>query len=198
MQTEPPIAPTHGPVEANAANAEALAHVIASEAGAKGSELERLWVAHTAVNRAAAAFGGDLHRMEFPWREQSGSNPPFASSKPPSVADRLLAMAVLQSSNDPTGGATSFFAPGEQDDFVEYGRLFRAAHPEYTKAYRKAHPGVQPPVMWGPQKGTTKLLNYGRFWNYNKSLAQVRADWTRGGEVRVANVGRFEFYRKAV
>src|SRR5262249_54005932 len=70
---------------------EALARVIASEAGS-GTSAEQRCIAWTVRNRFR---GKSIYAKEFPWREQKGNDPPFSSARPASDSHRKLAVEVL-------------------------------------------------------------------------------------------------------
>lgn len=155
---------------------EALARVIASEAGS-GTPAEQRAIAWTVRNRFR---GKSIYQKEFPWRSQSDSNPPFASARPASDAHRALARAVLAAdqSEDPTGGATSFFEPKMQDLFFKAGVMARAG-----ETGDRVIDGV-------------KLTDITRFKNYKKDADGVRKSWGKGSAI-YATAGRFEFWGSA-
>lgn len=152
---------------------EALARVIASEAGS-GSPIEMRAIAWTVRNRAK---GKSLYSIFYPWRAQSGSNPPASSARPATMATGAIAEQVLSlpQSADPTGGATSFFEPKMQDIFFKAGELARSGE----KGDR---------VIDG-----VKLTDITRFKNYRKNAQQIRESWSKGSTL-YATAGRFEFW----
>lgn len=161
---------------------EALARVIASEAG-RGTSAEQRSIGWTVRNRFR---GGSIYDGkgksggEYPWREQRGSNPPFASSKDATDATRALAREILAAdqAQDPTGGATAFFEPALQDALAKAGALARAGE---TGA--RVIDGI-------------KLSDIARFKAYKKSADDVRMGW-RPGSALYATAGRFEFWGRA-
>lgn len=161
---------------------EALARVIASEAG-RGTRTEQKAIAWTVRNRfrgGSIYSGKGKNGGEYPWREQRGSNPPFASSKDATDATRALAREVLTADQlqDPTGGATSFFEPKLQDVLAEAGALARAG-----ETGSRVIDGV-------------KLSDITRFKAYKKSADDVRKSWSPGS-AHYATAGRFEFWGSA-
>lgn len=152
---------------------EALARVIASEAGA-GTSAEQKAVGWTVRNRFR---GKSIYAGEYPWRSQNGSNPPFASARPASDSHRKLAAEILAAdqSQDPTGGATSFFEPRMQDVFAKAGEMARNG-----ETGDRVIDGV-------------KLTDITRFKNYKKSADDIRKSWGNGSAL-YANAGRFEFW----
>lgn len=182
--TQEPAAPV-GPEEAPGSPAapaldpnevEAMARIIASEAGSR-SRSEQLAVGWTARNRFTER-GKSIYAMQYPWREQKGSNPPFSSRQPATAATRALAREILSApstDSDPTGGATGFFEPVLQDAVAEAGALARAG-------------GTGTRVING-----LKLSNIERFKSYNKNAAKVREDWSKGDEIYHVQ-GVFEFW----
>lgn len=168
----PVVVPSASPTT-DANEIEALARVIASEAGA-GTPAEQKGIAWTVRNRFR---GKSIYDGEYPWRAQKGSNPPFSSARPPNDGHRSLARSVLSApqEQDPTGGATSFFEPKMQDIFFKAGELARAG-----QTGDRVIDGV-------------KLTDITRFKNYKKDANAVRAKWGNGSTIyAVAN--RFEFW----
>jgi hypothetical protein len=155
---------------------EALARVIASEAGS-GTLAEQKGVGWTVRNRFR---GKSIRAGEFPWRAQKGSNPPFSSARPPSAPHVTLAGDILRAaqSSDPTGGATSFFEPRMQDAFAKAGALARAG-----ETGNRTIDGV-------------KMTDITRFKYYNKDADAIRAKWGHGS-TQYATAGRFEFWGSA-
>lgn len=155
---------------------EALARIIASEAGS-GTPAEQTAIAWTARNRFR---GKSIYATQYPWRSQKGSDPPFSSAQPAKDAHRDLARKVLAAdqSEDPTGGATSFFEPRMQDAFAKAGALARAG-----ETGDRVIDGV-------------KLSDITRFKNYKKDAAAIRASWSPGSAL-YARAGRFEFWGSA-
>lgn len=155
---------------------EALARVIASEAGS-GTLAEQKAVGWTVRNRFR---GKSIYEGEFPWRSQKGSNPPFASARPASESHRKLAAEILAASQsqDPTGGATSFFEPRMQDAFAKAGEMARAG-----ETGDRVIDGV-------------KLTDITRFKNYKKNADEIRKSWGNGSAL-YATAGRFEFWGSA-
>ena len=155
---------------------EALARVIASEAGS-GSPGEQRAIGWTVRNRFR---GKSICAVEFPWRSQKGSDPPFASARPANDAHRKLAREILEAdqSSDPTGGATSFFEPRMQDAFFKAGELARRG-----ETGDRVIDGV-------------KLTDITRFKNYKKDAATLREKWGKGSTI-YATAGRFEFWGSA-
>jgi hypothetical protein len=147
---------------------EALAHVLQSEAG-NYSEAERLAVGWVVRNRARKSHT-TIYAMEFPWREQHGGSPPFASIQTPVARDYHLAKRILQSplKDDPTGAATSYFEPDQQDKAAKLGAIYRAN--------RKTRPELK------------------RFAPYHDDADTIRSRWQARGERPLATVGRFELW----
>jgi len=152
---------------------EALARVIASEAGS-GTDAEQRCIAWTVRNRFR---GRSIYATEHPWRAQKGGDPPFSSARDAKESHRQLAAQVLAAdqSQDPTGGATSFFEPRMQDAFYRAGELAR-----------KGETGDR--VIDG-----VRLTDITRFRLYKKDAAGIRASWGKSSAV-FATAGRFEFW----
>jgi hypothetical protein len=156
---------------------EALARVIASEAGG-GTRAEKLAIGWTERNRALA-LGRSLYAIFFPWREQKGANPPASSARPATDDTRSVAREVLSApqAQDPTQGATAFFEPKLQDILFKAGALARQG-----QTGKRVIDGVT-------------ISNIERFTKYTKDAATVRASW--GGDQTIyAVAGRFEFWGK--
>ena len=164
------------PVTGYSDEVEALARVIASEAGS-GTLAEQKAIGWTVRNRFR---GKSIYEKEFPWRSQKGSDPPFASARPATDASRKLAAEILASSqsDDPTGGATSFFEPRMQDIFAKAGEMAR-----------NGETGDR--VIDGQ-----KLTDITRFKNYKKNADDIRKSWGNGSAL-YATAGRFEFWGSA-
>jgi len=174
---EPIAIPEDAPSGASADSneIEALARVIASEAGA-GTPGEKKAIAWTVRNQARARKKS-IYELEFPWRSQKGGNPPFSSARPASDSHRALARGILAEpiSNDSTGGATSFFEPRMQDIFFKAGELARAG-----ETGNRTIDGVL-------------LTDITRFKFYKKDADTIRQKWGRGSGL-YASAGRFEFW----
>lgn len=155
---------------------DALARVLASEAGS-GTSAEQRGIAWTVRNRFR---GKSIYKGETPWRAQYGSNPPFSSARPATDATRAFAKQILSqdASQDPTGGATSFFEPRMQDIFAKAGAMARDG-------------GTGDRVIDG-----VTLHDITRFKNYKKNAAQIREKWGHGSALYAA-AGRFEFWGSA-
>ena len=155
---------------------EALARTIASEAGS-GTPAEQKCVAWTVRNRFR---GKSIYATQYPWRSQKGANPPFASAREASDSHRKLAREVLAAdqSQDPTGGATSFFEPRMQDAFAKAGALARAG-----ETGSRTIDGV-------------KMSDITRFKFYKKDADGIRRSWAPGS-AQYATAGRFEFWGSA-
>lgn len=155
---------------------EALARVIASEAGS-GTLAEQRAIAWTVRNRFR---GKSIYAKQHPWRSQKGSNPPFSSAREARDSHRVIAREVLAAdqSQDPTGGATSFFEPKMQDIFAKAGALARAGE-------------TGDRVIDG-----TKLTDITRFKAYKKDADGIRKSWSPGSAL-YAKAGRFEFWGSA-
>jgi hypothetical protein len=173
-----PVIPSGAPVQTDANEVEALARVIGSEAGS-GPINEQRAVAWTVRNHFRAK-NKSIYDGEYPWRAQKGGNPPFSSARDANDSHRMLARQVLSSpqSEDPTGGATSFFEPRMQDAFFKAGELARAGQ---TGA--RNIDGVP-------------LSDITRFKFYKKDANQIRAKWGKGSTM-YATAGRFEFWGSA-
>jgi hypothetical protein len=156
---------------------EALARVIASEAGG-GTSAEQRAIGWTERNRALAS-GKSLHATFYPWREQKGSNPPASSAREATTASRAVASDVLAApqASDPTQGATAFFEPKLQDVLAKAGAMAR-----------NGETGKR--VIDG-----TTISDITRFTKYNKNAATVRESWGKD-ETVYAIAGRFEFWGK--
>lgn len=112
--TEPPI----GEVEA-------LARVIASEAGGRSYSLaEQRAIAWAVRNRARHRRVTIARLVCSPECGPCCRGRPFSSRLAATVASRALAAEVLAApaSDDPTGGALAFFEPAVQDALVSAGR----------------------------------------------------------------------------
>lgn len=170
-----PFIPSAEP-SADANEVEALARVIASEAGS-GSRGEQVAIAWTERNRARAK-GKSLYDTFYPWRSQKGGDPPASSARAATDGTRSIAKDVLSQpqSKDPTGGATSFFEPKMQDIFYAAGVMARDGK-------------VGDAVISG-----VKLTDITRFKNYKRDAAGIRQKWESEGSVLCATAGRFEFY----
>lgn len=169
--------PTGGSgIPSTADEIEALARVIASEAGS-GTLAEQTAIAWTVRNRFR---GKSIYAKEFPWRSQKGSDPPFSSARDAKESHRDLARKVLAAdqSQDPTGGATSFFEPRMQDIFFQAGEMAR-----------KGETGDR--VIDG-----VKVTDITRFKLYKKDANGIRQSWGKGSAV-YATAGRFEFWGSA-
>ncbi len=155
---------------------EALKRVIGSEAGS-GMPAEQLGIGWTVRNRFR---GKSIYASEHPWRAQKGSKPPFSSARSGNDSHRKLAVEILSAdqSDDPTGGATSFFEPRMQDAFAKAGTLARAG-----ETGDRVIDGV-------------KLTDITRFKNYCKDADAIRAKWSKGSTL-YATAGRFEFWGSA-
>jgi hypothetical protein len=155
---------------------EALARIIASEAGS-GSLDEQRAIGWTARNRFR---GKSVYAKQFPWRAQKGSDPPFSSARPAGAAHRKLAAEILAAdqSQDPTGGATAFFEPRMQDIFAKAGAMARAGE-------------VGDTTIDGQ-----RLTDITRFKNYRKTADDIRRSWSKGSAL-YTTVGRFEFWARA-
>lgn len=155
---------------------EALARVIASEAGS-GTLAEQKAIGWTVRNRFK---GKSIYDGEYPWRSQKGNSPPFASARPATDATRKLAAEILAmpQSQDPTNGATAFFEPKMQDIFAKAGELARSGE-------------TGDRVIDGQ-----KLTDITRFKNYKKSADDIRKSWSDGSAL-FAKAGRFEFWGSA-
>ena len=181
-ETEP-AAPTAAPppsggsgISLSENEVEALARVIASEAGS-GTLAEQRAIGWTVRNRFR---GKSIYTVQFPWRSQKGSDPPFASARPATDATRALAREILSAdqSQDPTGGATSFFEPKMQDAFAKAGAMARAG-----ETGDRVVDGV-------------KITDITRFKNYKKDAQEIRNKWSNGSTL-YAMAGRFEFWGSA-
>lgn len=155
---------------------EALARVIASEAGS-GTAAEQRCIAWTVRNHFR---GKSIYAKEYPWRAQKGGDPPFSSARNATDASRKLAAEVLAAdqSQDPTGGATSFFEPKMQDAFAQAGALARAG-----ETGDRVINGV-------------KITDITRFRAYKKDADGIRSSWAPGSAL-YATAGRFEFWGSA-
>jgi hypothetical protein len=102
---------------------DALARVITSEAD-HYSEAERTAVAWAVRNRARKRRKPVDRVVCWPACGACCEGRPFSSARPATAANRELAARVLAApqSEDPTGGATSFFEPRVQDWLVAAGR----------------------------------------------------------------------------
>jgi hypothetical protein len=196
-----------------------MARVIESELGS-GSLAERLVIAYTTRNRAQAERR-TLYQLEAPagqWGAQGEGRParPFASGSRPSARARTLAAWVLAHPEglgpvgsrteaerlaelatadpqalepalgdalqlfdwpDPSGGAWAFWEPALQDELVRRGSLYRAAGGKRSDE--------------SPQGGRPELW---RFRAYRRPAAEVRAQWQRGGQRVLGQVGRIELW----
>lgn len=173
----PPSVPLPAPpAQLDPQEVEALARVIASEAGS-GTPAEMRAIAWTVRNRAK---GKSLYSIFYPWRAQKGSNPPASSARDANETTRAIARQVLAApqSEDPTGGATSFFEPRMQDIFFKAGEMARAG-----QTGDRIIDGV-------------KLTDITRFKFYRKNANQIRSSWS-GGSGLYAIAGRFEFWGSA-
>lgn len=152
---------------------EALARVIASEAGS-GTRSEQLGIAWSVRNRFR---GKSIYAVEHPWRSQKGSDPPFSSARPAKPEHYELARQVLAAdqSQDPTGGATSFFEHRMQDIFAKAGEMARRG-----ETGDRVIDGV-------------KLTDITRFKNYRFDADAIRKRWSPSSSV-FAVAGRFEFW----
>lgn len=159
----------------NSAEVEALARVIASEAGS-GTLAEQRAIGWTVRNRFR---GKSIYDVEYPWREQKGVKPPFSSRQAPKETHRALARAILAAdqSEDPTGGATSFFEFKLQDVAAKAAAMVRAG-----ETGSRVIDGV-------------KVSDITRFKHYDPKLDAegLRQKW-RPGSTLYANAGRFEFW----
>ena len=155
---------------------EALARTIASEAGS-GTAAEQAAIAWTVRNRFR---GKSIYATQYPWRSQKGADPPFSSAREAKESHRQLARQVLAAdqSQDPTGGATSFFEPKMQDVFAKAGALARAG-----ETGDRVIDGV-------------KLTDITRFKAYKKDADGIRSSWAPGSAL-YARAGRFEFWGSA-
>lgn len=155
---------------------EALARTIASEAGS-GTPAEQKAIAWTVRNRFR---GKSIYAKQHPWRSQKGGDPPFSSARDATAATRRLAAEVLAAdqSQDPTGGATSFFEPKMQDLFFKAGEMARKGET-------------------GDRRIDGMLLtDITRFKFYKKDASAIRASWGKSSAV-YATAGRFEFWGSA-
>lgn len=170
--TGAPAIPSASP-SADADEIEALARTIASEAGS-GTLAEQKGIGWTVRNRFR---GKSIYAMQYPWRAQKGGNPPFSSARPANDTHRKLAREILAAdqSQDPTGGATSFFEPKMQDLFFKAGELARAGE-------------TGDRVIDGQ-----KLTDITRFKSYKKNADQIREKWSKSSTI-YAIAGRFEFW----
>lgn len=154
---------------------EALARVIDSEARSESAAVRRAigWV----VRNRFRGLGKSIYSVEYPWREQKGSDPPFASARPASDGTYALAREILAAdqSDDPTGGATSFFEPKLQDVLVQAGALARAGET-----------GLR--VIDG-----VKISDITRFKSYKKTADVIRKSWSKGSAL-YAVAGPFELW----
>ncbi len=163
------IAPTEQEIEA-------LGRVVASEAGS-GTPAEQRCIAWCVRNRFR---GKSIYAKQHPWRSQKGGDPPFSSARDATAATRRLAAEVLAAdqSQDPTGGATSFFEPRMQDLFFKAGELARKGET-------------------GDRRIDGMLLtDITRFRYYKKDASAIRASWGKSSAV-YARAGRFEFWGSA-
>ena len=155
---------------------EALARVIASEAGSASSAVQCAigWVVRNHFH------GKSIYDKQYPWRAQKGSNPPFSSARSATDATRQMARDILAAdqSTDPTGGATSFFEPRMQDAFAKAGALARAG-----ETGSRVIDGV-------------KLSDITRFKAYRKDADAIRASWSKGSTL-YATAGPFEMWGSA-
>lgn len=185
--TEPamPIASDEKVGPKNPNDVEALARTIASEAG-DGTVEEQTHIGWTVRNRCEA-MGKSIYDVQYPWRAQKGSNPPFSSAREAKEVHRAIARKIVETAKDadPTKGSTSFFEPILQDRLVEYGKRYRNAFP-------KGSP--KNPSMLVPIGTKGKTVDISRFYRYFKTAADIRASW--GKDSDSYNVGRFEFFRR--
>lgn len=167
--------PTPSPITLDPNEIEALARVIASEAGS-GTPAEQRAIAWTVRNHFRAKKKS-IYSVEYPWRSQNGSNPPFSSARAANDSHRALAKQILSApqEQDPTGGATSFFEPKMQDVFFKAGEMARAG-----QTGDRVIDGV-------------KITDITRFKNYRKNAQQIREKWGNGSAL-YATAGRFEFW----
>jgi spore germination cell wall hydrolase CwlJ-like protein len=101
---------------------DALARVITSEAD-RYSEVERTAIAWAVRNRARKRGASIAKVVCSPTCGPCCHGRPFSSARPATAVNRELAERVLAApqSDDPTGGATSFFEPRVQDKLVAAG-----------------------------------------------------------------------------
>lgn len=173
--TAPPLTGGSGIAETGD-EVEALARTIASEAGS-GTAAEQRSIGWVVRNRFR---GKSIYKVQYPWRAQKGADPPFSSARPANDSHRALARQILAAdqSEDPTGGATSFFEPRMQDAFAKAGTMARAG-----ETGNRVIDGVP-------------LTDITRFKFYKKSADQVRAKWSPGSTM-YATAGRFELWGSA-
>lgn len=167
-----PTIPSASP-SADAKEIEALARTIASEAGS-GTLAEQKAIGWTVRNRFR---GKSIYATQYPWRAQKGGDPPFSSARPANDAHLRLAREILAAdqSQDPTGGATSFFEPKMQDLFAKAGEMARNG-----ETGDRVIDGV-------------KLTDITRFKFYRKNADQIREKWYKSNTI-YAIAGRFEFW----
>lgn len=108
--------------------AEALARVIASEAGDRGPEAQTR-IAWVARNRAAAQRTTTPELVSMPCGRAAGDRRPFATNVSPTLEHRELANLVLATGDaeDPTEGATHVLDPARQDRRFAAGKAKRDA-----------------------------------------------------------------------
>jgi hypothetical protein len=95
---------------------EALARVVASEAGRQSAEIQAR-IAWTARNRARYRRATIARMVCQPCGKQSGNGRPFSSAQAPTAKHRALAAQVLAMplTEDPTRGADHILEPGLMD-----------------------------------------------------------------------------------
>ena len=131
---------------------EALARVVESEAGSRGTLAEQRAIAWTTRNRAAKRKTSIHALVCSPSCGPCCKGRPFSSRLPATQASRRLAAEVYfaAQSEDPTRGAVAFFEPALQDQLVAEGR----------KGYRRTSAALR--AKWTAE-GQRPLNTIGRF-----------------------------------
>ncbi len=136
--------------DARPAQVEALARVLAAEAGTQSDDIKRV-VAWTARNRSnwLRRSIAELAAPRGEWGPIAVDRP-FATDQPATAVDRTLAELVLgvPQSKDPSRGATHGFHRGTQDQLADRGRVQHdgdAIHHIWTRQFH-----LQPVLELGP------------------------------------------------
>jgi hypothetical protein len=127
-----PASPGEPPAVSVDDEAEALARVIASEAGRQSPEIQTR-IAWTARNRARSKNTTIARMVCQPCGKQVGNRRPFSTAQAPTTKHRALAAQVLAMpfTEDPTRGADHILEPGLMD------RQFAAGKSKFdTRAVR--------------------------------------------------------------